>query len=125
MNAIHLICRRDDGVNLNRVLLLDRATFSYRSGTWDLDAGEAQALVGGWLYLHPSKNKPSEFGGHISGFEVVQVDGLARETRIDFIFKASPSARGTAWRGQSHGMAWTGGIVPAGLPHERDRSLGA
>lgn len=114
--AIHLICRRDDGVNLNGLEALGGGR--WRSQYWTFLTDDAQALVGGWIYLHGMKSRPSEFGGHIQAVEPVKRPGYAREDGYAVVFVARREGRNQAWRGASYGMAWTGGPVDLSHPHE-------
>ena len=118
MKAIHLICKRDDGLNLNN-LTYDKVTRTHRSGHWDITLAQAGALVGGWLYLHPSKASPSEFGGNVQSFDEVTVEGLARPRRIVLTVRSSRDGKGQKWRGAAHSMAYSGSLVDAALPHEQ------
>jgi hypothetical protein len=119
MKAIHLICRRDlDGVSLNN-LKFDRETKLHRSGHWDIGEAEARALVGGWLYLHPTKSEKSEYGGTIEGFEVKEMDSLAHSKRIVFLVRRRLEGDGHRWRGRSDVNAFSGGAVPANYAHEQ------
>ena len=121
MLAIHLICRRDDGVRLNNLRATEpRGTFL--SGRWDLTEEKSRALVGGWMYLHPSKTKRSEFGGVIEGYERVTVEEVGHPQRTVFRVKRNSAGNGQRWRGKQHGMAHNGDPVPADLPHERERA---
>jgi hypothetical protein len=121
MKAIHFICRRDvDGINLNGVSVVQKgAKPIYRSCCWDITTADAEALVGGWIYLHPKKTSPSEFGGRVLKFEAGQewLD-KAHQNRIAFFLEARPEAKGQAWRGAGFSLAWTGGLVEVALPHE-------
>jgi hypothetical protein len=118
MSAIHLICRRDANGDLN-YLSHDGGTI-YRSGRWDINQHEAAELLNGWLYLHPTKKDPSEFGGRITAFEVVERTGNPHPIGIVFTLEARREAREQRWRGQDHGRAWTGGVVENSLPHEME-----
>ena len=117
--AIHFICRRDasGGFRNGRH---DKTTGHYRSGNWEVTAQEAEALQGGWVYLHPTKAGTSELGGIVRGYEPVIDHEVSRVNRILFHLDVRPSGRGQKWRGATHAMAWTGGMVPADLPHESD-----
>ena len=115
--AIHLICRRDDGVSLNNLRPTEqRGTFL--SGRWDLTDEESRVLVGGWMYLHSTKATSSEFGGIIEAYERVTVDEAGRPQRTVFRVRKHGAGRGQRWRGKRHGMAHQGDPVPADLPHE-------
>lgn len=109
--STHLICRRDDGVNLNGLTKLVEGTNRYPSCCWDLSPEKAASLVGGWIYLHPKKSEPSEFGGVVLGVEATAIGGPSREHRYAIIFEARMEARDQPWRGADHGMAWAGGRV--------------
>jgi hypothetical protein len=50
--------------------------------------------------------------------EPAKRDGKAVEDGYALIFEARKEGRGQAWRGSSHGMAWTGGIIDAASTHE-------
>jgi hypothetical protein len=119
VNAIHIICRRDDGQNLNGLTLVDSGRRLYRSCCWDIVPQEAADLSGGWLYLHPTKAMSSEFGGRIVSVEQVLDEApVAHQERVALIFEARIEARNQTWRGMDHGRAWTGGVVAASLKHE-------
>ncbi|WP_147426211.1 hypothetical protein [Teichococcus wenyumeiae] len=115
--AIHLICKREASGDAKGVVV-DRANHLFRSGFWDLTPAEADSLRGGWLYLHETKGTPSYIGGQILDFEQELKPELARQQRIIFLFKPKQEGREQRWRGRKHAMAWTGGPVPADLPHE-------
>lgn len=117
MHAIHLICRRSDGVSLDGVTFV-KGTTSFRSGQWDLAREDAERVVGGWLYLHSAKGSRAEIGGVVESFEEVTDPTLAHSRRIVFLVAAKKEARGQRWRGQAHHMAHCGGPVIADLPHE-------
>lgn len=116
MHAIHVKCERES-VGFRLMTKVGEGLF--RTCCWDFSAEQADALVGGWIYLHPvTKKRPSEFGGKITSCEITDnTEGYPG--RVAFVFEARPKGRGQAWRGQDHGMAWTGGLVPADLPHEQ------
>jgi hypothetical protein len=112
MKAVHLICKRDDGVNLNHV---SQVHDGYKSGYWKIPLVIARLLVDGWIYLHPKKGELSGFGGKISRVEPVEWEG---KPRVAFIFDVRREARGTRWRGIDAGMAVTGGVIDATYDHE-------
>jgi hypothetical protein len=125
MKAIHFICKRDvDGINLNGVSLVERTPKPiYRTCCWDIPTRDAEALIGGWVYLHPKKAASSEFGGRVIKFEAGQEWlGRAHENRIAFFIEAFPNGRGRVWRGADHSLAWAGGLVDADLAHEQTLS---
>lgn len=118
MQAIHFICKREDGVNL-KGLKFDKERKTFRSGDWDISVEDAQSLVGGWLYLHPDKASPSEFGGTVLGFETVVNTTKARSERIILVVQKQQQAIRQRWRGKDHSMAHSSGVVDADLPHEK------
>jgi hypothetical protein len=102
--AIHFICRRDasGGFRNGRH---DKATGLYRSGNWDLTAQEAEALQGGWVYLHTTKAGASELGGIVRGYEPVVDQEVSRVNRILFLLDVQCCGRNQKWRGATHAMA--------------------
>ncbi|MCJ2016310.1 hypothetical protein MKK84_02525 [Methylobacterium sp. E-065] len=113
--AIHLLCRHEGGRYRNMVHLEGQ---TYRSGWWKISEVDAQALIGGWIYLHEAKAKPSGFGGCVVRVVPAGPDDEGEGERYGLIFEAHQKGRDQAWRGASHGMAWTGGLVEATAPHE-------
>jgi len=69
--AIHLICRPGIGGGWPENVTHDRYTKLFSSGYWDLAAQDAEALIGGWLYLHATKAEPSYYGGQVQADEFV------------------------------------------------------
>jgi hypothetical protein len=115
VKSIHFICEHQ-GIgwrNLHR-----DSDGTYRSGYWDISREDAENLVGGWLYLHERKSEASAFGGKILEFEVVQREELAHAKRVVLRLEVHGDAKDQKWRGNTHNMAWTGGVVEAVLPHE-------
>jgi hypothetical protein len=117
MRAIHFICKRDNGHSLNN-LHFDKSTGLYRSGNWNVSDETAQSLVGGWLYLHATKTARSEFGGRIIGFEPIHDPDVARSDRIIFLVRKEAEGSDQEWRGQSHMMAHSSGVIDADFTHE-------
>ncbi|WP_293680147.1 hypothetical protein [uncultured Phenylobacterium sp.] len=119
MQAIHLVCRRE-GALLKNLSPIDPVRGRYRSGFWNLGRETAQALVGGWVYLHETKARRSAFGGKVLRWREVLYRG---ERLVEFDLQYTPNVREQKWRGEAHGRAWTGGLVVADLAHEEpDRS---
>ena len=118
MRAIHIICHREEG-RLKNLVQSPAEKGVYTSGCWALSTEDDPAtLVGGWLYLHPSKNLPSEIGGIVRSYGTCKREDAAKEHGIEFTFQARNEGRGQAWRGADYDRAWTGGIVPAQYDHE-------
>jgi hypothetical protein len=96
----------------------------YKSCCWDITIADAEALIGGWIYLNPKKTKPSDFGGRILSFEAGQKwKDKPHRNRIVFLLEGRREARGQLWRGSDYGMAHTGGLVEAALPHELETEM--
>jgi hypothetical protein len=83
------------------------------SGYWDIPLAEAETLVGGMLYLHETKAKPSRFGGKVLSVKPAIKSDLARIHRVIFKILASQDAKGVKWRGADHTMASYGKIIEA------------
>ncbi|MCJ2068133.1 hypothetical protein MKK75_04790 [Methylobacterium sp. J-030] len=113
--AIHLICHRQDGRYKNLQLIGNQ---TYRSGYWKISEADAQALIGGWVYLHERKAEPSGFGGRVTKIEPTASDYDGTGRRYGLVFEACREGRGQVWRGAGHPMAWTGGLTEATAPHE-------
>ena len=118
MKAIHIICHRDESGQLQGLSRIPGTQPYYQSECWDISDDEATQLVGGWVYFHPTKKKPSEFGGRILGTAVGVRTGAATPRGIVLTLEARREGRGQKWRGQDHGRAWTGGLVEPTLDHE-------
>ena len=108
---LHLLCRRD-GTAL-KGLAFDKETKTYISQAWDFRVEQANKLLGGSIFLHEEKSKPSTVGGTV--IEVFQVsldenDLAAKKDRIAFKFEPKLEMKGVKWRGDDHAMAWTSGI---------------
>src|SRR5689334_4789757 len=117
MSAIHIICHRDETGQLKGLSRIPSSKPHYISECWDINDKEASQLLGGWVYFHATKKKPSEFGGRILEVAVGKREGAAIPLGIVFTLEAHREGRGQKWRGQDHGRAWTGGVVAATLHH--------
>lgn len=82
----------------------------YSSEAWDITKEEAEKLVGGNIYFHTTKNDKSYFGGVVTRYEVIDIDA-AHAKRIKIYLTATKEAKGVAWGGKDHGMAWFSGII--------------
>jgi hypothetical protein len=63
------------------------------------------------LYLHQSKDIPSEIGGRVLGYSIVEDEAYARQQRVIFRIELVHEGRGAKWRGAQHAMSWYGGVV--------------
>lgn len=84
MQSIHFICRRE-GASFHGLSLVDRELNKFRSCCWDMSEEDARRLIGGWIYLHQSKERPSSFGGLIAGYELVELQEKGHPNRIAFL----------------------------------------
>jgi hypothetical protein len=118
MRAIHIICHRE-GTGLKNLVRSAMEKDVYTSGCWALPADvDPAALIGGWIYLHPQKNAPSEIGGIVGSFSSCEREDTAIVEGTAFTFLAKKEGRGQKWRGADHDRAWTGGLVGASYDHE-------
>jgi hypothetical protein len=120
---IHLMCRRNsDGNGFIGLHSTHHPKFSnaYITGKWKLRAVAAQSLLGGLVFLHETKAKPSYLGGLIYDWEISQDSEKANEKRISFKFLAAADARYVRWAGKNHMMAWQSEVVPPDGPFIRD-----
>jgi hypothetical protein len=102
--SIHFICERE-GTGLKGLTLVDRATRLYRSCCWDLTSQEAESLIGGWLYLHPTKRQPSDFGGRLSGLSGYGTKA-AQSGMIGFGLSLRPDRRVRVRNGAAKTTGW-------------------
>jgi len=120
---IHLMCRRNpDGKGFIGLHATHHPQFSnaYVTGKWNVSAEAAQSLLGGLVFLHETKAKPSYLGGLIYDWEITQDAEKANENRVSFKFLAAADARYVRWGGKNHMMAWQSEVVPADEPFTRD-----
>lgn len=112
MNAAHFLRRCDPkSSNLLTLTLIDRAQSLYESGNWDFSVKDAQALIGGMLFLHLTKADLSTFGGAVPGFHEIMDPSYARPGRIIFKAREIPALQGKERRGKSHPRAACGGLI--------------
>ena len=85
--AIHFVERVD---HLER---LEPSGDLWESGNWVLSEKTAEALLGGWLFLHRSQSKASHFGGLIVGYRVLG-EGESDAGRLVIRFRPDKSCKG-------------------------------
>ena len=117
MKSIHFKCERE-GITLRGLTSVVSFTNRHRSCCWDITAQEAKELIGGWIYLHNTKNETSVFGGKIIDYEETVLEEKVHSRRIALIFEARVQGRNQKWRGKDHIMAWTSGLIPSNYQHE-------
>jgi hypothetical protein len=89
--AIHLIER------MGHVRTVDASTGMYESEWWAIPASTAKRLVGGRIYLHKGQDKPSFFGGVITGYRI-EAEG-EHSGRVIFAFTRDAAGKGVVSRG--------------------------
>ncbi len=110
MKVAHFICKRAEvGPGLRHVA--PEPDGRWTSGNWDMSEEQARSLIGGRIYLHSSKAKPSVFGGRVVDVRPVTDTEVAREARVVFVLEPTKDDKGVKWRGRSDAMASYGGIV--------------
>ncbi len=104
MARIHLICRGGRHLKATNVP-------EYESGYWVLSETQVKQLRNGFLYLHEKKSEPSYFGGVISGHRLASHDEPS-PGHVVLTVIAKDNCKNVAWEGDTHPMAWMGGIIP-------------
>ena len=104
MKTIHFICK--DSQHLSRI---EKGKDDYTCGNWDLSKADSDKLVGGMIYLHQTKARPSYFGGKVLSVKEIQTKD--HDKRIVFTFTFAPECRGVAWQGTGRATAWTSGLL--------------
>lgn len=103
MAKVHLICR--GGRHLKPVAPPD-----YEVGYWVFTESQVKQLLDGYLYLHEKKSLPSYFGGLILGYRLAAEDEPS-PGQVVLKLRALEDCRNVAWEGDTHPMAWMGGIL--------------
>jgi hypothetical protein len=120
MKAVHLVCRRGRNGSLEGMTVVEAKSRLCESNCWAFrDVDRPEQLVGGWVYFHPTKGSPSEFGGVVEDVRPALRADKAQKEGYTIFLTSRPEGKGQRWRGADHQRAWTGGIVDASLPHER------
>lgn len=70
----------------------DKTSQDWESGNWSVSKETAESLIGGDIYLHKSQDRPSFFGGRITGYHEIE-EGEAKG-RVIFLFVATPEHKG-------------------------------
>lgn len=105
---IHLLCKANEGLRC-----IDKATATYESEAWLLSREDMAALQGGEAMLHTAKGQTSFFGGTITDIRPLNDEEQGGRTRCALVIHSRAECKGVEWdkRGQTHGMAWTTGVV--------------
>jgi hypothetical protein len=97
MKAIHAICHRVNGKVLN-LRQIGKGTGVFGSGWWKVTPEDAEALIGGWLYLHESSGEKSHFLGRIQSL------GEPKDGAVEFVVVRRPGIDNQKWRGPKAGQ---------------------
>jgi hypothetical protein len=82
---------------MGHVRTIDSSAGLYESEWWAIPAATATKLVGGRIYLHKAQDKPSFFGGTITGYRIeTQGDWVGR---VIFSFTCDTAGKGVVSRG--------------------------
>lgn len=99
-------------------LLAPLGDASYRTCCWKLPPSAAASFVGRWVYLHDRKGEMAPMGGVITAIQPATEPGFTDQGRYAITFTSRAEAKRMPWRGASHGMAWTSGMIEADAQHE-------
>lgn len=114
MKSAHFINHKE-GIGRIGLETIDAKKNHYASRAWQLSDEEADALKGGWIYLHNTKGEASSIGGKVLKVELAEPSS---DGRYVITFEAREGGKGQEWRGQDHGMAWWSGLVDPSATHE-------
>lgn len=92
MSNINLICREGDGIKA-----VDASLHQFESSAWKITKETAQSLIGGKIFIHSAQDKPSYFGGDITGWKETPHD----PGRITILFTAKFDSKNCYARNQS------------------------
>jgi hypothetical protein len=70
----------------------DNSTQDWESGYWAVSKDLADSLIGGDIYLHTARDKPSYFGGQVTGYRIENEGPW--EGRVVFQFTATMEHKG-------------------------------
>lgn len=105
MATAHFICKGRLGI------AKAQGKDEYTTASWAITDAEANQLVGGRIYLHETKGQPSFFGGVVKEWFHSQRTIGVREEGVTFLIVADKEAKGVAWRGKDHVMAWFSAVL--------------
>ena len=118
---IHMINKRD-GYRLRNMFMASDANApvelnanQFASGFWDIPAAEAEAAIGGTLYLHETKANRAAFAGKIVDVQMVEYNAAHNVRAVFIIEPIAGAGRNVSWpkTGRNHNMAHYSGIVEA------------
>lgn len=115
-SVIHLLNKPDETGRPRFLTYLGGTT--YRTCCWKLSAEDAARLIGGWVYLHDRKSELACMGGVVTAVVPSEEPGFTDQSRFAITFTSRAEAKRMRWRGASHAMAWTSGLIEGDAPHE-------
>lgn len=86
----------------NIIRRLDKLSNVWESGNWKISCVTADLLIGGDIYFHKAQDKPSYFGGKVTGYRVI--DSGESKGRLVFEFEASMEHKGVKTSKDGWGM---------------------
>ena len=118
--AMHLLNKPDETGRPRFLTPMGGA--NYRTCCWKLSPEDAVRLVGGWVYLHDKKSEIARMGGVVTAVDPAEESKFLGQSRFAITFTSRAEAKRMRWRGASHTMAWTSGMIEADAAHEADLS---
>lgn len=103
MTKAHLKCVNGLGIKVKQMPL-------FTSEAWDISSEDAEKLLGGIIYFHDTKRKPSYFGGIVRGYQIIDTNN-AHSERVVFTIEATREAKGKPWSGRNHTYAHYSGVM--------------
>lgn len=125
MKVLHLINKRGEGdLYPKGMSSVAGEPGVFMSCCWDIKLEDAIKLIGGKIYFHETKSKPSKLGGNVIDVAEIDMSDGATEyyipsegdkdkkpARVMFKFQLTQDCRDVKWAGKSHSMSWTSGII--------------
>lgn len=118
-SALHVISHQA-GIGREGLSRVEGEKALWRSGCWLFqERDDPKSLVGGWIYLHETRNGPSMFGGRIVEVDACSRPGDDGEAHgVAVVFERKNEGRGQTWRGAKMARQEHGGLVSLALAHE-------
>lgn len=103
MASAHFKCMDGRGIKVKGMPI-------FTSEAWDIPSEDARKLLGGEIYFHETKGKPSYFGGIVKAFRIISTE-KAHSKRVVFEIEATSQAKNRPWVGISHINAHYSGVI--------------
>lgn len=107
-STLHLVCKANAGLRC-----IDRERAIYASESWLLTDQEIADLVGGRVFLHETKSRPSHFGGSLIEARPVDLSETGARRRYTLFLQSRSDCKNVPWNklGSNHAMAWSSGVI--------------